>query len=302
MKKVTFKNNQLTVAGLLFLPENFDETKKYPAIVCIHPGSSCKEQTTSIYGQKLAENGFIALAFDATYQGESEGTPRFIESPAARVEDVRCAIDYLVTLDYVDEDKIGVLGICAGGGYAANAAMTERRIKAVGTVVGANIGRVQRESVDPIPTLEAAAKQRTAEARGAEPMIAGWIPNSVEEREQAGITDIDVVEAVEYYTTERGKQPGSPNKLKFTSMDQMLGFDAFHLADVLLTQPLQIVVGDKQGAFGSYRDGHELYEKAASKKKDILVLEGVSHYDLYDQPEPVAKAIAKLVPFYRENL
>lgn len=302
MKKVTFKNNQLTVAGLLFLPENFDETKKYPAIVCIHPGSSCKEQTTSIYGQKLAENGFITLAFDATYQGESEGTPRFIESPAARVEDVRCAIDYLVTLDYVDEDKIGVLGICAGGGYAANAAMTERRIKAVGTVVGANIGRVQRESVDPIPTLEAAAKQRTAEARGAEPMIAGWIPNSVEEREQAGITDIDVVEAVEYYTTERGKQPGSPNKLKFTSMDQMLGFDAFHLADVLLTQPLQIVVGDKQGAFGSYRDGHELYEKAASKKKDILVLEGVSHYDLYDQPEPVAKAIAKLVPFYRENL
>lgn len=303
MQKVSFKNNHHTVAGLLFTPDNFDAQQRYAAIVCIHPGSSCKEQTTSIYAKQLAQRGFVVLAFDASYQGESEGTPRFVEIPAARVEDVRCAIDYLVTLPYVDENRIGALGICAGGGYAANTAMIERRIKAVGTVVGANIGRVQREGCgDPIATLEAVAKQRTAEARGEAPMITGWIPNSVEEREQAGITDIDVVEAVEYYTTARGKQPGSPNKMKFTSMSDMLGFDAFHLADVLLTQPLQIIVGDKQGAFGSFRDGHTLYEKAASKEKDLYVLPGVSHYDLYDQPEPVAKAVEKLDAFYKKYL
>lgn len=302
MKKITFKNGSLSVAGLLFVPENFSETEKYPAIVCIHPGSSCKEQTTSIYAEKLAAKGFVMLAFDASYQGESEGTPRYIENPAARVEDVRCAVDYLTTLSFVDEKRIGVLGICAGGGYAVNTAMIERRIKAVGTVVGANIGRVQRESVDIISTLEAAAKQRTAEVKGADPMVVGWIPNNAEECRQAGITDIDVVEAVDYYTTARGKQPGSPNKLHFTSMTNMLGFDAFHLADVLLTQPLQIIIGDKQGAFGSYRDGQELYKKAASEKKDLLVLEGVSHYDLYDQPEPVQKAVEKLTTFYRENL
>ena len=169
--------------------------------------------------------------------------------------------------------------------------------------MGANIGRVQRESCgDIIQTMEAAGKQRTAEVNGAKPMIVGWIPANKEELEKSGITDIDIVEAVDYYTTKRGQSPNSPNKLLFSSMNAMLSFDAFHLAEVLLTQPLQIIVGDKKGAFGSYRDGRELYERAASQKKDLMVLEGVSHYDLYDQPEPVAKAITKLTAFYQENL
>lgn len=298
---VQFNAHGWKVAGLLNIPSD-TEGKKKPAIVCVHPGSSCKDQTAGIYARKLAERGFITLAFDASYQGESEGKPRYSEIAAARVEDIRCAVDYLTTLDCVDENRIGVLGVCAGGGYAVNAAMTERRIKAIGTVVGANIGRVQRESGDPIKTLEAIADQRTAEARGAEPMIVNWIPSCQEDREKAGMTDIDLVEAVDYYTTSRGQSPNSPNKLKFTSLDTLLGFDAFHLAEELLTQPLQIIVGDKQGVFGSYRDGQELFKRAASEKKDILVLENVSHYDLYDQPEPVNKAVEKLEAFYKENL
>lgn len=138
-------------------------------------GSSCKDQTAGLYAEKLAEQGYVTLAFDASYQGESEGTPRYIEEPAVRGEDIRSAVDYLTTLPYIDEERIGVLGVCAGGGYAVNAAMTERRIKAVGTVVGANIGRLNRES-NPIGVLEAIGKQRTAEARGAEKMITNWIP------------------------------------------------------------------------------------------------------------------------------
>lgn len=215
-------------------------------------------------------------------------------------------MDYLTTLDFVDENRIGVLGVCAGGGYAVNAAMTERRIKAVGTVVGANIGRLYREgdgSPDAaIQALEAVAKQSTAEARGAEPLITNWIPNSCEEREKAGITDIDIVEAVEYYTTPRGQCSNSPNKLKFTSVGSVVGFDAFHLAKQLLTQPLQIIVGSVQGGFGSYKDGHELYNRAASEKKDIFVIEGASHYDLYDKPGYVTQAVEKLEAFYNENL
>ncbi|MDQ7092065.1 alpha/beta hydrolase [Desulfosporosinus sp. PR] len=301
-KNVKFNAQGLQVAGILNLPEGAENKKGNPAIVCVHPGSSCKEQTAGIYAEKLAELGYVTLVFDASYQGESGGEPRFIENPAARVEDIRCAVDYLTTLDYVDENRIGILGVCAGGGYAVNAAMTERRIKAVGTVVGANIGRVQRESGDPLKALEAIGRQRTAEARGAEPMVVNWIPHNQEERKQAGITDIDIVEAVDYYTTPRGQSANSPNKLKYSSLDAVLGFDAFHLAEELLTQPLQIIVGDKQGAFGSYRDGHELYKKAASTKKDLFVLKGVSHYDLYDQPEPVRKAVEKLGAFYKENL
>lgn len=301
-KNVKFNAQGLQVAGILNLPEGAEEKKGHPAIICVHPGSSCKEQTAGIYAEKLAELGYVTLVFDASYQGESGGEPRFIENPAARIEDIRCAVDYLTTLDYVDENRIGALGVCAGGGYAVNAAMTERRIKAVGTVVGANIGRVQRESGDPLKALEAIGRQRTAEARGAEPLVVNWIPHNQKERKQAGITDIDIVEAVDYYTTPRGQSSNSPNKLKYTSLDAVLGFDAFHLAEELLTQPLQIIVGDKQGAFGSYRDGHELYKKAASTKKDLFVLEGVSHYDLYDQPEPVRKAVEKLGAFYKENL
>jgi len=213
---------------------------------------------------------------------------------------VRCAVDYLVTLPYVDEEKIGVLGVCAGGGYAVNAAMTEHRIKAVGTVVGANIGRLNREG-DVIQTLKAIGKQRTAEARGAEPLISNWIPNSTEERDQAGITDVDVSQAVDYYRTPRGQNACAPNKLRFTSVGSIIAFDAFHLVEELLTQPLQIVVGSVPGAFGSYRDGHELYERAKCEK-DLFVVEGATHYDLYDRPGPVGKAIEKLVPFFKKHL
>lgn len=300
-RNVKFHAHGLQIAAILNVPELAEDKKQIPAIVCVHPGSSCKDQTAGIYAEKLAELGYVTIVFDASYQGESDGEPRYAEYPASRVEDIRSAVDYLTTLDYVDEDRIGVLGICAGGGYAVNASMTERRIKAVGAVSVANIGRGYREN-DPIKMLEQVALQRTAEARGAEPLVIQWIPNSHAEREEAGMTELDLVQAVDYYRTPRGQSPNSPNKLKFTSVDSIIAFDAFHLAETLLTQPLQIIVGGVQGAFGSYKDGHELYNRAASEKKDLFVIEGASHYDLYDRPEPVNKAVEKLGAFYKENL
>ncbi|MGE0808068.1 MAG: alpha/beta hydrolase [Burkholderiaceae bacterium] len=248
----------------------------------------------------MAERGFVTIAFDAAFQGESGGEPRYIEDPAPRVEDVRCAVDCLVTLPYIDEERIGVLGVCAGGGYAVSAAMTERRIKAVGTVVGANIGRLNREG-DVTAALEAIGRQRTAEARGAEPLINNWIPDSPAERDKAGITDVDVVQAVDYYRTPRGQNACAPNKLRFTSLGSVIAFDAFHLVEQLLTQPIQIIVGSVAGAFGSLKDGQELYERVNSEK-DLFVVEGATHYDLYDQPGPVGKAVDRLVPFYEKHL
>lgn len=308
MKTVSFPNRlaHADVAASLHFPENFDEARRYPAIVCAHPISSCKEQTAAIYAEKLAALGFVALAFDASHQGASGGEPRYLEDPATRVEDFRCAADYLVTLDFVDEDRLGVLGICGGGGYAVTAAMTERRFKAVGTVVAANYGRLMREGdLSPdaaLKALDAIGQQRTAEARGAEPAITGYIPPSVEAREQAGITDIDIIEAVEYYTTPRGQQPGSPNKLRFSGLAPAVGFDAFHLAEQLLTQPLQIVIGSVPGGFGSYRDGYELFHRARSADKALFVVEGASHYDLYDQPEHVDRAMGQLGAFFEKHL
>ncbi|MEV0337313.1 alpha/beta hydrolase [Nocardia sp. NPDC050717] len=307
MESVRFKNKDIDVAADVRFPPGFDPSKKYPAIVCGHPISSCKEQTAgSIYGERLAEMGYVTLAFDASYQGESGGEPRYLEDPASRVEDFRCAVDYLVTLDYVDEERIGALGVCGGGAYAANATMTEHRIKALGTVVAANYGRIMREGdLSPnaaVATLEAIGKQRTAEARGGDPVVTTYIPPSVEALEQAGITEIDTVNAVEYYRTPRGQNPNSPNKLRFSGLSAALGFDAFHLAEVLLTQPLQIIVGDVPGGFGSYRDGFELYDRARSEKKNLFVVPGASHYDLYDKKEYVDQALEKLESFYAENL
>lgn len=277
-QKVKFKNRNWEVAAILQFPPHFDEKEKYAAIVCGHPISSCKEQTSGhIYGKQLAEAGFITLAFDASCQGESGGEPRFLEDPALRVEDFRCAADYLTALEYIDEKRIGVLGICGGGGYAANAAMTERRFKAVATVVAANYGRVMREgnyTADAaIKALEAVANQRTAQARGAEAKIIGYIPNTQEERIAAGMNDIDVVEAIDYYRTPRAQSENSPNLLRFDSLDKVFAFDAFHLADHLLTQPLMVIVGDRVGAFGSYRDGYELFNRAASQDKQIHVVQ-----------------------------
>ena len=307
MKSITFKNRTWDVAATLRLPEGFDAGRKYAAIVCAHPISSCKEQTSgAIYGEALTQAGFITLAFDASTQGASGGEPRFLEDPAMRVEDFRCAVDYLVTLPWVDEERIGVLGVCGGGGYAVSAAATERRFKAVGTVVAANYGRLMREGdLSPdaaLKTLDAIARQRTAEARGGEPLIVGYIPGSEAERAKAGIDDIDIVEAVQYYTTPRGQQPGSPNKLRFVSSGAALNWDAFAFVEKLLTQPLHIVIGSIPGGFSSYRDGFELYGRARSAQKTLQIVPDVSHYDLYDQPEATGQALAQLVPFYRKHL
>ena len=301
MQKINFKNRNWDVAGNLYLPENFDKTNKYPAIVCVHPGSSVKEQTAGLYANQLATSAFITLTFDASFQGESGGEPRFLEDPATRVEDIRCAIDFLTTLEFVDNERIGALGICAGGGYAANASISEKRIKAIATVAATNASRAFREA-NPVETLKAVAQQRTAEANGAEKLINNWIPNSVQEAKRAGMEELDLMEAIDYYRTPRGQHPNSCNKLLFTSMANLIMFDAFHLAEYFLTQPLLVIVGDKVGAFGSYRDGFDLYNKAASDNKKIYTVKGAGHYDLYDQPKATNEALQQIIPFFQENL
>ncbi|MFF8578375.1 alpha/beta hydrolase [Streptomyces albidoflavus] len=310
METVTFKNKHVDVAADIHFPPDFDPARKYPAIVSAHPVGSCKEQTSgSVYGEALAEAGFVVLAFDAAFQAGSGGQPRQLEDATWRVEDFRCAADYLVTLDYVDEDRIGVFGMCAGGGYTWAAAMTERRFKAVATVTGVNLGRLLRQGdMSPdaaINTLEAIAQQRTVEARGGEERRDSSVPPSVEKAQELGLVPpmhIDVAEATEYYKTPRGAHPHGTNLWLFSSLAPTVGFDAVHLADKLLTQPLLLIVGNKPGEFGAYRDAHTLFDAAASKNKELVIVPDVSHYDLYDKPEAVQPALDALIPFFRNNL
>ncbi|MHA6912864.1 alpha/beta hydrolase [Ralstonia pseudosolanacearum] len=300
VQKVSFKNNNgTTIVGNLHLPKGFNKGGKYPVLVTVPPAGGAKEQTAGLYAAKMAERGFLAIAIDASFQGESGGLPRFKEDPNARIEDIRGAVDYLVSLPYVDENRIGILGICAGGGYAASAAMTERRIKAVGLVVPVNGGAENRAGGKEatITTLAQLAAQRTAEARGAEPMVVPWIPDEYKDAE-----DIDLREAYQYYRTARGQRPNWQNKFRFVSMDAVMAYDAFYLSEMLLTQPLEVIVGSKQGAYGSNRTGHEVFKRAASTQKDIQVFDGASHFDLYDNPRFVNRAVDILVPFYQANL
>lgn len=306
MKSVLVKNKFWDIAADIYYPPGFSEGNKYPAIISAHPIGSCKEQTSGeVYGAALAKAGFVVIAFDASYQGASGGEPRYIEDPTQRVEDFRVVVDYLVTLPYVDDNRIGVLGICGGGGYAINATMTERRIKAVATVTGANYGRLMREGFsgfDPISALEAMAAQRTAEARGEQLRVDDLLPPSPEEAKRLGLIETDLFGATDYYRSDRGRKPNGVNRSLFSHQGAAVGWDAFHLAEVLLTQPLMVVVGDKVGAFGAYRDGCEIIGRAASKSKELVVLEGWSHYELYDKPEPVGMALDKLIPFFKTNL
>ncbi|MFN1548103.1 alpha/beta hydrolase [Vibrio natriegens] len=309
MQKITFRNADMAwdMSALVLFPEGFNESKRYPTMISVHPFGSCKEQTSSaVYGKALAELGYVVIAFDASFQGESGGLPRYVEDPSQRVEDISRVIDYAVTLPYVDENRIGGLGICGGGGYIINSALTEKRLKAVVGITPVNLGRLFREGFsmyDPIVNLESMAAQRTAEARGSELQINELLPPSVEFAKENGLTERDVFEATEYYKTPRGQTEGGATRMLFSHAQKTLSWDAFAFAETLLTQPVMAVVGQKVGAFGAYRDGQEIYGRSVqSKDRQLVNLENWSHYELYDHPEAVSMAMDKVSAFLRTHL
>lgn len=303
---VTFPNETFDLAGQLHLPGGFDRSSTYPAIVISTPGSSVKEQIGANYGRALADRGYIALAFDPGFQGQSGGQPRDLEDPAARVDDIRFAVDHLTTLEHVDNRRIGALGICAGGGYAVGATMTDHRIKALGTVVPVNVGRAFRQADtsskgSAVAMIQAVGDQRTASAAGEDVDRNVWIPDTEAQAAAFGITDVDTLEAVRFYRTPRGYHENSTNRRHHTSDAMMLGYDAFHLVEELLTQPLQVIVGGRLGTTFSYADGLALWEKAPNAK-GFHVVDGAGHYEMYDEPNYVDEAVDTLDAFYAEFL
>jgi len=300
-KKVSFKNNQVSMAGELYLPKNYEALGKLPAIIISHPAGGVKEQAPAPYARGLVEKGFIILTYDASHQGESGGEPRYLENPFDRVEDIRCAVDYLTTLPFVDSNRIGAMGMCAGGGYSISAATTDRRIKAVAGVSATDAGSAMRDGWDvPNPVseqlklLEAASAQRTAEANGKPIAYGGYVPNELDRN-----LPNTMQEAYEYYRTPRAQHPNSVNKVMFTSFIPLFTFSATDRIDTLLTQPLLLVAGSKSDAMHFSK---KFIDQAASKKKEIYVVKGATHIDLYDKEAPVGEAVAKLGSFFKGNL
>jgi fermentation-respiration switch protein FrsA (DUF1100 family) len=264
-----------------------------------------KEQIGSIYANKMAQKGFVALTFDPSYQGESSGEPRDLEDPATRAEDIRCAVDYLMTQDFVDEERLGLLGVCAGGGYAVSAALTEHRFKAIGTVVASDIGRAFRTmlATEGLPALlKQVGKQRTADARSGILRRDPWIPDSMKDTVAAGIKDPDLLEAVEFYRESNYRHPNSTNRLLYRSYSHILGYDGFHLVPELLTQPLLVIVGGRRGTTGQYESGQTLYDLSPSVDKEFFEVEGAGHYEMYHKPVYVDQAVEQLKTFFTKHL
>ncbi|WP_314716490.1 alpha/beta hydrolase [Sphingobium yanoikuyae] len=304
MSKISFANSNnpsIAMSAVINLPEGFDETRRYPAIVVSHPGGGVKEQTAGTYARKLAEQGFVTIAFDRSYQGESGGDIRQLENPHISTEDVSAVVDHLTTLPYVDQDRIGAMGICAGAGYTANAAIQDRRIKAIGTVSAVNIGSMFRngwdnmvKSIDALPYVEAGSSARTADAEGK-----GHATMPLAPMNEADAPNEELRQVWEYYHTPRAEYPTAPGFATLRSLNQIITYDAYHMADVYLTQPIQIVAGSMAGSKWMSDD---LYDRAASTDKAFHVVEGANHMDLYDREAFVDEAVSVLAPFFTAKL
>lgn len=303
IKELTFTNRAIQLAGHLHLPDDFREDQQYPALVGVHPAGGVKEQTIGLYARKLASRGFVVVVYDSSYQGASGGEPRLLEDPAARVEDARCAADFLTTLPYVDVERMGVFGICAGGGYAIAAAQTERRFKAVAGVSATPMGEAARTffgrqipDVELIGTLQAAANQRTAQARGGAAVYAPFVPERFEDID--GNTPTMLREGYDYYRTPRGQHPNSKGRFLLASLDKMLAFSCFNLIPQLLTQPMLLVAGSNADT-RVYSDQAYALSKGP---KELFIVDGATHIALYDIPEYVDQAVARLASFFWTQL
>lgn len=295
---VSYKLNGLDISANVYTPANYDKTKKYSAIVIAHPNGGVKEQTAGLYAQRLAENGYITITADAAYQGASGGRPRSVDKPANRIEDIHGMADYISQYAGVDASRLGLLGICGGGGYALGAAKSDKRFKAVATLSMFNSGRVRRNGyVDSqLETIQQRLKQaseaRAKEASGGEILYSG----------DANLTDAQIAklpfdlyrQGYEYYWKTHA-HPGSTFKYTTSSLIDLMGWDATDQIE-LIEQPLLMIAGSKADSLYLSEDA---FKKATGTKvKELYKIEGASHIETYWVPKYVNAALAKLVPFF----
>ncbi|MDD3036651.1 carboxymuconolactone decarboxylase family protein [Bacteroides sp.] len=300
-QKVIFQNRFLIdLVGGLYFPVYFDSSKKCAAIICGHPFGGVKEQTAGFHARKLAELGYVTLAFDASYYGESGGYPRHIESPEVHIEDFSTAVDFLSNHPAVYTEQIGVLGIC-GGGYSVSAVQIDHRIKAVATISMYDIRPARRQGVGNATTyeqrmaiLDQIGLQRTTEfGEGARRDIRA-LPEKVDTSTPQYALDL-----LDYYDNPaRGKHSNSTAYYSYTSLGPMMNFLPFAQIETISPRPLLFTVGEK--AVSAYCS-KDVYQKAA-ELKELLVIPGATYINLYDRPEYSKITHPKQDIFFRQNL
>ncbi|RAK88668.1 alpha/beta-hydrolase [Aspergillus costaricaensis CBS 115574] len=312
---ITFPSATHTLSGHLYhhppspTPSTPNETPLTPAIILSHPMTGVKEQTTTLYATHLHLAGFTTLTFDAAYQGSSTGTPRGLEDPFQRVEDIKAAVTYLSTsVPGVDSSRIGVVGICASGGYACFAAASDLRIKAVATVSAAcvggmcrcgGVGRELEENGEVVKmVLEGARGDRNGigngEGDGEAPRMFD-AERVLQEGGEGGNVDSFFKAAAEYYGTSRGRHERSTQRVPLQSYDRMVVYDSFAFMRLIAPRPVLMIAGEEAETLHYSEEAVRL----AREPKELFVVSGMGHFDLYDRLEVSGP---KLVRFFREAL
>ncbi|MGA3952011.1 alpha/beta hydrolase [Ralstonia nicotianae] len=304
-RKVTFKNQyQMTVAGNLFIPNGLNANAKTPAIIVGHPMGAVKEQSSNLYAQKLAEQGFVTLSLDLSFWGESEGRPRNAVSPDIYAEDFSAAVDFLGTRPFVDRERIGVLGICGSGSFVISAAKIDPRMKAIATVSMYDMGAANRNALHHSLSLEQrkaiiaqAAAQRYVEFTGGETQYTSGTVH-----ELTADTDPIQREFFDFYRTPRGKytpkgsSPKQTTHPTLTSNVKFMNFYPFNDIETISPRPVLFITGDQAH---SKEFSEEAYRLAA-EPKELFIVRGAGHVDLYDRVSLIP--FDKLTAFFRANL
>ncbi|HDL8237041.1 TPA: alpha/beta hydrolase [Yersinia enterocolitica] len=299
---VKYDLHGIQIAANVYTPANYDPTKKYPAVVVAHPNGGVKEQVAGLYAQRLAEHGYITITADAAYQGASGGMPRNVDKPANRIEDIHGMADYISQYPGVDTTRIGLLGICGGGGYSLKAAQTDKRFKALATLSMFDSGLVRRNGYQDsqLSTIQERLKQ-ASDARAKE-VATGEITYTGDAQltdEQIAKLPFDLYrQGFEYY----GKTHAHPNstfRYTLSSLLDLMSFDAQSNMD-LINQPLLMIAGTK--ADSRYMTESAFKKATGTQNKELFLIDGATHIETYWVPRYVDQAMSKIDNFFDKNI